>query len=251
MKPLIVANWKCNPTSLPEAKGLFGSIRKGIKNVKNVEVVICPPFVYLPELKVKGSKLKLGAQNCFWEDKGAFTGEISAKMLRSLACKYVIIGHSERRRYFKERDLGINKKIKSSLQNKLKPILCIGETEEEKNRGEFPQVIKTQIEKGLRKIPRTKIKEIAIAYEPIWAIGTGKACRPVQAQVTNLLIRKIMTRLYSRSIAEKVPVLYGGSVNKTNALDYLRESRMAGLLIGGASLRPKEFIRIVKDISKL
>jgi triosephosphate isomerase len=251
MKSLIVANWKCNPTSLSEAKRLFDLVKKGVKKVKNVEVVICPPFVYLPELKVKRSKLKLGAQNCFWQDKGAFTGEISAKMLRSLNCKYVLIGHSERRSYFKERDLGINKKIESALRNGLKPILCIGETEEEKNKGEFSKVIKTQIEKGLRKIPRTRIGEIAIAYEPIWAVGTGNACQPVQAQVTNLLIRKIMTRLYSRSAAEKIPVLYGGSVNETNALDYLRESRMAGLLIGGASLRPKEFVKIIKDVSDL
>lgn len=252
MKPLIVANWKCNPISLREAKKLFDSAKKGIKNVKNVEVVICPPFTILVVMGHKlSANLKLGAQDCFWEDSGAFTGEVSAMMLKNLGCKYVIIGHSERRRYFKETNLAINKKIKSALQNKLKPILCVGETEEEKNRGEFSKVIKTQIERGLKKISRVKINEVSIAYEPIWAIGTGKACKPVQAQVMNLLIRKIMTKLYNRSIAERVPVLYGGSVNKTNALDYLRESRMAGLLIGGASLRPKEFIGIVKDVSKL
>jgi len=251
MKPLIVANWKCNPVSLREAKRLFNSVKKGIKDFKGAEVIICPPFIYLPELNSRRSKIKLGAQNCFWEDGGAFTGEISAKMLQSLGCKYVIIGHSERRGYFKETDSMANRKMISALQNKLKPILCIGETEEEKNKGDFSKVIRSQIEKSLKKIPRARITDIAIAYEPIWAIGTGKACRPAQAQVTNLLIRKVISSLYSRNVAEKMPVLYGGSVNKDNALSYLRESQMAGLLIGGASLRPKEFIRIIKDTCRL
>ena len=250
MKSLIVGNWKCNPTSLTEAKRLFDSIKKGVRNIKNVEVVICPPFVYLSELKIQSPGPKLGAQNCFWEDSGAFTGEVSTKMIKDLGCKYVIVGHSERRRYFRETNLAVNKKIKSVLQNKLKAILCVGETEEEKKRGEFSEVIKTQVEKGLKKIPRTRINEIVIAYEPIWAIGTGKACQPVQAQVMNLLIRKILTRFYNRSIAEKIPVLYGGSINKENALSYLKESRMAGLLIGGVSLKSKEFIGIVKDASR-
>ena len=248
MKPLIVANWKMNPQTLAEAKRLFNSIKKGSRNAR---VVICPPFVFLPELKVRRSKVQLGAQNCFWEEKGAFTGEVSVGMIKSLGCKYVIIGHSERRRYFKETNSVINKKIRLALQNKLEPILCIGETEQEKNKGEFSKVIRTQLEKGLKKVPRAKIDEISIAYEPIWAIGTGKACQPVQAHITSLLIRKIVTRLYNRGVAEKMPVLYGGSVNKDNALDYLRESGMAGLLIGGASLRPKEFVKIIKDTTKL
>jgi len=194
MKPLIVANWKCNPESLQEAKKLFDSIKKGIKSIRGVEVVISPPFIYLSELRTQNSKLKLGAQNCFWEDSGAFTGEISAKMSKRIGCKYVVIGHSERRRYFKETNLTVNKKMKSAFQNKLIPILCIGETEQEKNEGKFSQVIRTQIEKGLKGIPRTKVNEMSIAYEPIWAIGTGNACKPVQAQVMNLLIRKIITK---------------------------------------------------------
>lgn len=249
MKSFIIANWKMNPKTLAGAKKLFSSAEKGIRNVRGVETIICPPFVYLSEFKA--SKVKLGAQNCFWEDSGAYTGEISAKMIRGLGCKYVIIGHSERRRYFKEANLVINRKVKSALQNKLKVILCIGETAKEKNKGEFSKVIRDQIEKGLKGVPKVKTNEIIIAYEPVWAIGTGKACKPVQAQVTSLLIRKILTKLYSRDIAEKVPVLYGGSVNKDNASGYLKNSSMRGLLIGGASLRPKEFIRIVKDASKL
>lgn len=246
MKPLIVANWKMNPKTLTEANKLFDSVRNGLKNNKKVEVVICPPFIYLERLK-RDSKLKIGAQDCFWEKTGAFTGEISADMLEKLGCSYVIIGHFERRRYLKESDLIINKKIKAALDGKLKPILCVGEIKEEKNKGKFSTVIGAQIEKGLKKIPRTQISEVIIAYEPIWAIGTGKACQPVQAKITSLFIRKIITRFYGRKIAEKIPVLYGGSVNRENAINYLKKSEIKGLLIGSASLRSEEFIKIIRD----
>lgn len=250
MKPLIVANWKCNPTSLAEAKELFNSVKNGVKNIKNVEMVICPPFIYLEGLK-SDSNLKIGAQDSFCENCGPFTGAISVKMLKNLGCQYIIIGHSERREHFKETDLMINKKIKAVLRERLKPILCVGETEKHKNKRGFSIIIKTQLEKGLRKIPQTQMSEVIIAYEPVWAIGTGKPCQPVQAQVTNLFIRKIISRLYSRNLAEKIPVLYGGSVNRENAINYLKESGMKGLLIGGASLKPEEFIGIVKDVDNL
>ena len=251
MKPLIVANWKMNPQSLAEAKRFFDLLKYGTKSIRNVEVVICPPFVYLSNLKKESSNLKLGAQNCFWEKEGAFTGEVSATMLKNLGCKYVILGHSERRRYFKENNLMMNKKIKLVLQTELRPIFCIGETEQEKNRGEISKVIKAQIEKGLKKIPKMTIEDIVIAYEPVWAIGTGKDCKPVQVQVIQLLIRKIITGLYDRNTAQKTQILYGGSVNQSNALNYLKDTGIAGLLIGGVSLRPKEFIGIIKDVSRL
>jgi len=250
MKPLIIGNWKCNPSTLAEAKEIFNLIKNGIKNIKNVEVVICPPFTYLTELK-SDSDLKMGAQDCFWEDSGPFTGEISIKMLKNLGCRFVIVGHSERRCHFKENDLLINKKIKSVLENGLKPIFCVGEVKEQKNKREFSTVIKTQIEKGLKKVPAGRVNEVILAYEPVWAIGSGRPCKPVQVQVTNLFIRKIISRLYNRNLAEKIPVLYGGSVNRENALNYLKESGMKGLLIGGASLKPEEFIGIVKDASHL
>jgi len=251
MKSLIVGNWKLNPTSQKKAKQLFLAIKKGAGKVKGSEAVICPPLVYLSILENKGSKIKLGAQNCFWEEQGAFTGETSVSMLKNLGCKYVILGHSERRQYFKEKNLGINKKIKAVIDKGLTPILCVGETVKEKNTGKTQKVIKEELEKGLKGVSRTRIKEIIVAYEPIWAIGTGKACQPVQAQVINLLIRKILSGLYGRNIAKEIKVLYGGSVKQNNALGYLKEARMAGLLIGGASLRPKEFVRIVKDSSRI
>jgi len=257
MKPLIVANWKCNPDSLKQAKKIIDIVKKGIKSVKGAEVMISPPYIYLPEMikRIKGnnsfkkSRVKVGGENCFWEKGGSYTGEISARMLKDLGCDFVIIGHSERRRYFKETDKIVNKKVTLALEAKLKVILCIGETEQEKNKGDFSKVIESQIKKGLKKVPRTKLNQILIAYEPIWAIGSGKSCKPVEVQITSLLVRKILTKIYSREKAEKVPVLYGGSVNQDNALDYLREGTVKGLLIGGASLRPKEFVRIVKDAS--
>jgi len=222
MKYLVVANWKCNPTTLKGAKLLFDGIERGVKKIKNAEVVVCPPFIYLSKL----SGLALGAQNCFWQDKGAFTGEISAKMLKDLGCKYVIIGHSERRRYFKETCTIVNKKIKAALVNNLKCILCID------NIG--------QVRRGLKGISKKEIKKIIIAYEPIFAIGTGKACSIEKARKMKLAIKKIL--------GENTIVLYGGSVNSKNARDFIKKAQFQGLLVGGVSLKPKEFIQIVKNI---
>jgi triosephosphate isomerase (TIM) len=253
MKPLIIANWKCNPDSLNQAKRILDPIKRSVAKKKNAEVVICPPFIYLPELiKSAGkTKIKIGGENCFWEEAGSFTGEISAKMLKDLGCSHVIIGHSERRKYFKETNKLINKKIKLALRNNLKVIFCIGETKEEKDKGDFSKVIKEQVKKGLKNVPRSEMKKVIIAYEPVWAIGSGNPCRPVQAQVTSLLVKKILTEMYNRKAAEEVPVLYGGSANKDNSLDYLKEEGIKGLLIGGASLKPKEFIEIINDANNL
>lgn len=252
MKSLIVANWKCNPTTLQEAKTLFNLIKKGIKSVKNIEIVICPPFVYLPELKITGSKLQLGAQNCFWEEKRKrnFTGEILPKQLRDLGCQYVITGHSERRKYFNESDEIINKKLKAVIQSKLKPIFCVGENQEERDKGETQMVLKSQVEKGLKGIGKREIKNIVLAYEPVWAIGTGEPCLTREVQTMILFLRKIVAKNYSYSTAKNLPVLYGGSVSGKNAKDYVLEAGISGLLIGGASLRAKEFIKIIKDINK-
>lgn len=226
MKPLIVANWKCNPTTLVEAKKLFNSVEKGIKNVKNVEVIICPPFIYIPTLKAQdpSSAISFGGQSCFWEEKGAFTGEISPLMLKDIGCKYVIIGHSERRRYQGETDKIVNKKIKAALAVGLKPIFCIENI--------------SQIKKGLKNIQYSKfniLNSLIVAYEPVFAIGTGKPCPPEMA-------KKMRDKIdYPR-------VLYGGSVNSQNAKNYIEEAGFSGLLIGGASLASKEFIEIVKGV---
>jgi len=216
-KPLIIANWKCNPTTLKGAKLLFNAIGKGIKNFKNVEVIICPPFLYIPKIQDTKYKIQVGAQDCFWEVEGAFTGEVSPVMLKNLGVEYVILGHSERRKYQKETDEMINKKIKAAISAGLKPILCVENL--------------SQLEKSSKDIS----EEIIVAYEPVFAIGTGKPCEPSMA-------KKMRDKIdYPR-------VLYGGSVNSQNAGNYIEEAGFEGLLIGGASLASKEFIEIVKGV---
>lgn len=228
----IIANWKMNPKTLAEAKRLFNAVKKAKK------AIICPPFVYLSELK----GLDLGAQNCFWEKEGAYTGEVSCSMLKSLGCKYVLVGHSERRKYFKE-DKDVNKKVKAVLNAKLIPVFCIGETKEERNQNKTDAVLKEQISSGLDGV---KLSSIIIAYEPRWAIGTGSPCDVEEAQKMKLFIQKILSKTYGRA-SLKVPILYGGSVKSNNAKAYIQEAGFNGLLVGGASLDAKEFIKIVKE----
>ena len=244
MMKLIVANWKMNPKTLRQARQIFDAIKKGISKTNNSKVVTCPPFPFLSvlsSLRGSGAKrsdrsnLALGAQDCFWEDKGAFTGEISCAMLKDLECKYVIVGHSERRKYFNETNESINKKIKAILDAKMIPILCIGETQEERKQGIVKKVLQKQITSALKGVPSSNI---IIAYEPIWAIGTGKSCDISTALSVNLLIKKSINS----------PVLYGGSVNSDNAVSYIQDAKMDGLLVGGASLIPKEFIKIIKNV---
>jgi len=212
-KPIIVANWKMNPATLAEAKKLFCLVGQGIKNVKKTEVVVCPPFVFIPFLKANG------AQDCFWEEKGAFTGEISPKQLKNLGVKYVILGHSERRKYLKESDEMVNKKIKAILSSGLRPILCIANL--------------AQLKKSLKGIS----EKVIVAYEPVFAIGTRKPCSINQA-------KKMRDRI-------KYPmVLYGGSVNSENAADYIFEAGFQGLLIGGVSLNPQEFLRTIREVDE-
>ena len=249
MKPLIVANWKMNPQTLAEAKQLFDSVRKGLENIKNTIVVICPPFLYISNLKSKILNLKLGGQDCFWEKSGAFTSGISPFMLKNLGCDYVILGHSERRIHFGDTNEIINKKIKTAISAGLKPIFCIGETEKEKKEGETESVLTTQIEKGLIGISADQIKDIVIAYEPVWAIGTGNPCSPGETKKAILFIREIISKLYPEIIIDNLRILYGGSVNGENAEDYFLKSGIDGFILGGASLKPKELIKIVEIVS--
>jgi len=250
MKPLIVANWKMNPKSLAEAKRLFNLVKKGVKNIKKAEVVICPPFLYILNLKSEILNLKLGSQDCFWEKEGAYTGEISPAMLKDAGCQYVIVGHSERRNYFAETDEMINKKLKAVIGAKMSPILCIGESRKQREKGEAPEVLKKQIEVALEKVSSFKFQnsKVCVAYEPIWAIGTGKPCDAEEAQKMGLLIRKIISKIYNQTISKKIRILYGGSVNSKNAADYIKEACLQGLLVGGASLKAKEFVKIVKEV---
>lgn len=235
-KKIIIGNWKMNPESLKEAQKLFNSI----KSNKETEVVVCPPFIYLSLLKGK-----LGAQNCFYEDKGAYTGEVSASMLKGLGCEYVIIGHSERRQYFKEDNEMINKKIKKALSLGLKVIFCIGETEKEREEEKTDQIIQDELIYGLEGVSNSKMSSVSIAYEPIWAIGTGNPCDIEEAQSMGLLIRKIISKTYNLSISKNLCLLYGGSVNSSNASGYLKEAGFQGLLVGGASLKADEFNKII------
>lgn len=234
-KKLIIGNWKMNPNSLQEAKNLFNSIKEGIKNVKS-EVVICPPFVYLPAIAEGNSGLALGAQNIFWEEKGAFTGEISAEMLKDLGVEYVIIGHSERRK-LGETDELINKKIKEALDDNLKVIFCIGETQDDRNKGKKSEILEKQIKIGLNEVKITE--NLIIAYEPVWAIGTGNNCGVEETKESIEFIKKIVPN---------IKTLYGGSVKSENSGDYIKKTEADGLLVGGASLDSEEFIKIVKSV---
>lgn len=252
LKPLIIANWKMNPLTSEEALRIFKMVKKDLKNIKSAEVVICPPLIQLPIFSKSQftDNLKLGAQNCFWEEKGAFTGEISAKMLKNLGCEYVIVGHSERRKYLGETDEIINEKLKAVLKNNLKPILCIGETKKEYIKEKTDKVLISQLQADLKNIPKAKISnfKLQIAYEPIWAIGTGITPNVDEIMSIRLLIKKILAKMYSRKIAEETRILYGGSVSSKNALDFTEKTGMNGLLVGGASLRAMEFGKIVKSI---
>ena len=260
-KLLVVGNWKCNPVTLKEAKKLFSSVEKGINNIKKacpelnqtVEVVICPPFIYVSGFRFHVSCFKLGAQDCFWEEKGAFTGEISPKMLKDIGVKYVIIGHSERQKYFRETDEMINKKIKAVLEVGLKPILCVGESEKERKEGQTKRVLERQLNLSLKDVSRLAFhsSQLAVAYEPVWAISTSrhrKDCPPEEIYAMSLLLRKILVQKYGNQAADKIRILFGGNVNSQNAKAYFDKGNIQGFLVGGASLKPKEFIKIVKQI---
>jgi len=234
MKKLIIANWKCNPTSLLEVQDIFTKIKQGLKSDKKDQVIICPPFVYLVLLK----GLTLGAQDVYFEEKGPFTGAISPLMLKDLGVEYVIIGHSERRIYFKETNQIINKKIKKCLESGLKVIFCIGESLKDRKAGKKTNVLKSQIKIGLDGVKN--FENIFIAYEPVWAIGTGKNCSVKETISACRFIRNFLSK--------PIRVLYGGSVNSFNATLYLKENEINGLLVGGASLKPEEFLRIVYSI---
>jgi len=253
---LIVGNWKMNPESQEGAEALFVSLLNGLNKVDTrfSEVVICPPFVYLDKFskmisrkKVEKNKIRLGAQNCFWEESGAFTGEISPKMLKSFGCGYVILGHSERREYLRETDEDIFKKMKASLKLGLKTILCIGEKEEEREEEMTFEVLKNQLHKTIGELSRSdKITNIIIAYEPVWAIGTGKDCPVNEAMSVLTFIKKELLKIFPLKTGERIKILYGGSVNSKNCKGYI-ENGFNGLLVGGASLKPSEFLGIIKN----
>ena len=252
MKKIIVANWKMNPETLKEAQRMLLGLKAGVKNSK-ADVVICPPFVYLSEAKKafkRASNIKIGSQNCFWESKGAFTGEISPKMLKDLGVKYVILGHSERVMVMGETNEMTAKKVKAVLLAGLTPVVCIGETIEERNQSITFQVIEMGLKESLKNIKKQQAEKLVIAYEPLCAISTnqGLICTQDDALTMALYIKKLVGETYGKKAKDNVRVLYGGSVIADNAKSYLENEAIDGLLIGGASLNIKEFLSIVKNI---
>jgi len=244
---IVAGNWKMHNT-IAESIALAKAIKEGTNVIKHGEVVLAPPFTTLFSVgeTIKGSNVFLAAQNMYFEDKGAFTGEISPGMLKDIGCAYVIIGHSERRKYFHEQDNDVNLKVKKALFAGLKPILCVGETDEERVKGITRSVVDRQVKQGLNGVE--KIDNVVIAYEPVWAIGTGKIATPEQAQEVHVFIRGILKDLYGRK-ADDIRILYGGSVTKDNIGDLIAMEDIDGALVGGASLKADGFLGIIQNIS--
>ncbi len=247
--PMIAGNWKMN-TTVSEAIELVNEMRQELDQIDNVDKVICPPFISLATVRklIKGSSIKLGAQNIYFEEKGAYTGEISPLMLADL-CEFVIIGHSERRQYFNETGEITNKKIRAALKVKLKPILCVGEKLEENEAGRTEEIVTGQLRASLAGIDYPN--DLIIAYEPIWAIGTGKAATGEQANETIGLIRQTISQKYGERIAQDLRILYGGSVTAANATEFINQPEIDGALVGGASLKADQFLSIVKQAAAI
>jgi len=245
-RKIIAGNWKMN-NDINESQKLVSGIISGLGNDDRCEVILCPPFTSLSEVNslIKNTQIKLGAQNMFYEDNGAFTGEVSASMLKSVGCEYVILGHSERRTIFGETDEVINKKIKKAIQSGLKVIFCIGESLPQREKGTTNDVVRIQILKGLERITSEEMKSVIIAYEPIWAIGTGKTATPDQAQEVHAFIRDLISELYSEKIADELVIQYGGSVKADNAGELLSQRDIDGALVGGACLKADTFLSII------
>jgi triosephosphate isomerase len=247
-KNVIAGNWKMN-NDLKASEKLIVELKNLLQNEKpNCDVIVCPPYTSLTEASklINGSIIKLGAQNMYFEESGAFTGEVSASMLKSAGCEYVILGHSERRTIFGESDELINKKIKKALSAGLKPIFCVGELLEERENGTTNDVIKRQVLKGLEGISAEEMKKIIVAYEPVWAIGTGKTATPAQAQEVHEFIRDLIEVDYSLEVANDITIQYGGSVKPDNAKELLSQKDIDGALVGGACLKADSFMGIIK-----
>jgi triosephosphate isomerase len=244
-RALIAGNWKMHRTAA-QARGLAEEL-KGLVASASADVVVCPTFTSLQAVgeALEGSSISLGAQNMHWEQEGAFTGEVSAAMILTIGCTYVILGHSERRQYFAETDADVNRKLAAALDAGLKPIVCVGETLEQRDSGQMESVVLGQVKAALDGIPAEAIPGIALAYEPIWAIGTGRTATPAQAEEVHLLIRQFLRSNCGDQVADAVRIQYGGSVKPDNALELFSQANIDGGLIGGASLKAESFAAIV------
>ncbi|HJG96249.1 MAG TPA: triose-phosphate isomerase [Romboutsia timonensis] len=243
-KPIIAGNWKMHKT-IAEALDFVNAVKDRVNN-DNVEAVICAPFTLLKDLKeaTKGTNIKIGAQNMHFEEKGAFTGEISPLMLKELDMDYVVIGHSERRQYFNETDETVNKKVLKALEVGIDPILCVGETLEEREAGNTKDVCKVQVEKALENVSKEDLAKVVIAYEPVWAIGTGKTATSEDANDVIAYIREVVANLYGE-LANEVRIQYGGSVKPSNVAEIMNQSDIDGALVGGASLEANDYVDLV------
>ncbi len=249
-KPFIAGNWKMNKT-ISEAKELVSSLKELVKDVKDVEVGVCPPDIDLPDVVeiAKDSNIKVGGQNMHWEESGAYTGDVSPVMLKELGVEYIIIGHSERREYYNETDEQVNKKVQSAYEHGLKPIICVGESLEERKAKETREVVEEQVRKALKGLNQKQVSQAVVAYEPLWAIGTGESASAKQANQVISYIRDVIETDYLEA-AEDVRIQYGGSVKPHNIEEFMAESDIDGALVGGASLSADSFAEIVKKAVK-
>jgi triosephosphate isomerase (TIM) len=245
--PLVVGNWKMH-CGLTEARDLAQSVRDGLKRPRGVEVVVCPPFTAIAAVAdvLTGSAVGLGAQNCHWEPRGAFTGEVSPSMLAELGCRLVLLGHSERRHLFHESDEEINRKVAAALRHGLQPLLCVGETAEERRQGLTFTIVEGQLRAGWAGLSLEDMARCSLAYEPVWAIGTGVNATPAQAAEVHGYLRGLVSQIGAKDLAQTVRILYGGSVKADNAAAITEDPDIDGVLVGGASLQAQSFIAIAK-----
>jgi triosephosphate isomerase len=246
-KPIIAGNWKMHKT-IAETAELVSGLKAAVAGITEVEVVVCPPFTALAKAAevAKGSNIAVGAQNMYWEEKGAFTGEVSPTILKEAGCKYVILGHSERRQFFGETNENVNNKIKAAYQYGLLPIVCVGELLEEREAGQTEQVVRQQTENSLAGLSQEQVKQLVVAYEPVWAIGTGKTASKEDAQQVIGFIRRILAEMYGQELANLVRIQYGGSVKGDNIAELMAQPDIDGALVGGASLTVDAFGPIIK-----
>lgn len=248
-KLFVAGNWKMN-TSNADAVALAEAVAAKFVAVDAVDVAVCPPLVYLSAVgkTISGSNVALGAQNMFYEDNGAFTGETSSQMLKDVGCTYVILGHSERRHVIGESDELINRKVVKALADGLSPILCVGELLEERQADQTTDVVTRQIKVGMEGISKEAAAKVTIAYEPVWAIGTGVTASPAQAQEVHAMIRSLLSEMYDEELAQSIRIQYGGSVKASNAAELLGQEDIDGALVGGASLKAEDFAGIVEAV---
>jgi len=249
---VIAGNWKMNKNTA-EAIELANGLKRELYKIEDVEIIVCPPFTAIEEVSeiAYESNIKVGAQNMHWEDSGAFTGEISPLMLKDLGCSFVILGHSERRQYFHETNEIVNKKARSALKHGLTPIICVGETLQEREAQKTFAIIEDHVYNSLHGLTTEELEKIIIAYEPVWAIGTGKTATPEQAQEVHQFIRDLLKKKYSQVLADGIIILYGGSVKAGNTKELVNQKDIDGALVGGASLETKGFAEIVRNASRI